>query len=104
MAAKKNDKGDKGGGGGGGNPNQVVLQVSVGGAPAVSVTVNKNAPLHTIIPEALRESQTTGQGPDNWDIKDKPGNLLDRDKKIEDFNFAAGTILFLTLKTGEAGA
>ncbi|MBA3752774.1 MAG: DUF2604 domain-containing protein [Nitrospira sp.] len=99
MAKKKDEKGS----GGGGNPNEVVLQVSVGGAPAVSVTANKNSPLHTIIPEALRESQTTGQGPDNWDIKDKPGNLLDPKQKIEEFNFPPDTILFLTLKTGEAG-
>lgn len=102
MATKKNGKG---GGGGGGNTNEVVIQVSVGGGPAVSVTANKNAPLHTIIPEALRLTQTTGQqGPDNWDIKDKAGALLDRNGKIEDFNFPVGTILFISLKTGEAGA
>lgn len=79
------------------------LTVVVNGQ-AVEVSANENAPLRTIIPEALRESGNLGQPQDNWELKDAAGNLLPLDKKIEEFGFTPETKLFLSLKAGVAGA
>jgi len=83
-------------------PNKVTLTVVVNGSPT-EVTANVNAPIHTIIPEALRETENTGQPPENWELRDEPGDLLDPQRKIEDFGFAPGTKLFLSLKAGVGG-
>jgi len=83
-------------------PNQVTFTVVVNGSPT-EVTANVNAPIHTVIPEALNETDNKGQPPENWELRDEPGNLLDPQRKIEDFNFAPGTKLFLSLKAGIGG-
>lgn len=83
-------------------PNQVTFTVVVNGSPT-QVTANVHAPIHTVIPEALHETDNTGQPPENWELRDEPGNLLDPKRKIEDFNFAPGTKLFLSLKAGIGG-
>jgi len=79
------------------------LTVVVNGQP-VEVKVNEHAPLQTVIPHALKESGNVGQPPENWELKDAAGNLLDLNKKIEDFHFADDVKLFLSLKAGVAGA
>ena len=82
--------------------NRETLTVIVNGR-AVEVEVNDNAPLHTLITKALAESHNTGQPPENWELRDQDGNVLDRDRKIGDFHFAAGALLSLTLKSGIGG-
>lgn len=82
--------------------NQIMLRVVVNGTP-VELTANVHAPLHTVIREALRLSNNVGQPPENWELKDLAGNLLDPDKKVEDYNIAPGATLFLSLKAGAAG-
>ena len=84
------------------NPNEIHLTVVVNGA-STDVKANVNAPLHTIIPEALRETGNTGQPPENWRILDQPGNQLDPGRRIEDYNFIGGTRLFLSLREGVGG-
>jgi len=84
------------------NKNEITLTVVVNGNPT-EVTANVNAPVHTVIPEALRETDNTGQPPENWELRDEPGNLLDPLRKIEEFGFAPGTKLFLSLKAGIGG-
>jgi len=79
------------------------LVVIVNGQPTV-VTANLNAPLHTIIPKALEQTNNLGQPPDNWELRDAAGVLLDGSKKIEDFNFPADAKLFLNLKAGIGGS
>ena len=78
------------------------LTVVVNGQP-VEVDVNIHAPLRTVIPKALHDSGNVGQPPENWELKDAAGNLLDLDKKIEDYHFSPETTLFLSLKAGVAG-
>jgi len=82
--------------------NKITLTVIVNGQPT-QVTANLNAPLHTVIPEALKESGNVGQKPDAWELKDVSGNLLDISKKIEEYGFTSDTKLFLSLKAGVAG-
>jgi len=84
------------------NKNQITLTVIVNGKPT-QVTANVHAPLHTIIPEALKQTGNVGQPPENWELKDEQGNPLDGNKKIEEFGFAIDAKIFLSLKAGVAG-
>lgn len=82
--------------------NKETLTVVVNGRP-VEIEANIQAPLRTIIPKALEESGNTGQPPENWELRDAAGNLLDLQKKIRDFEFGAAISLFLNLKAGIGG-
>lgn len=82
--------------------NEIELTVVVNGQ-SVQVSGNRNAPLHTIIPKALHESGNVGQPPDNWELRDVAGALLDINQKIDAFSFNAETKLFLNLKAGVGG-
>lgn len=85
-----------------GSKNKVALTIVVNG-DAVSVEANMNAPLHTVITKALSESGNLGQPPENWELKDEAGAVLDASKKIEELGLVAGQKLFLSLKAGAAG-
>jgi len=78
------------------------LAVIVNGQPTV-VAANPNAPLHTIIEPALRQTGNTGQPPDAWELRDANGEILDGARKIKDFDFAPGTRIFLNLRAGVGG-
>ncbi len=82
--------------------NKITLKIVVNGQP-FDVKGNINAPLHTLIPEALKTSNNVGQPPENWELKDVGGTVLDGSKKIGEFNFTKDTTLFLSLKAGIAG-
>lgn len=81
---------------------KVALAVVVNGQATV-VEANVNAPLHTIIPKALEQTGNTGQPPDNWELRDAQGTLLDTSQKISSFGFDSDTKLFLNLKAGVGG-
>jgi hypothetical protein len=83
--------------------NKVQLAIVVNGQ-ATLVEANINAPLHTVIPRALEATGNTGQPPENWELRDSAGTLLDTSKKISSFNFPADIRLFLSLKAGVGGA
>jgi hypothetical protein len=82
--------------------NKVQLAVIVNGQPTV-VEANLNAPLETVIPRALEQTGNTGQPPENWELRDAQGTLLDTSKKIASFDFPPGVQLFLNLKAGVGG-
>ena len=84
------------------NDNKLTLTVVVNGQPA-EVTTNVNAPLHTVIPEALTKTGNVGQPPENWELKDANGAALELSKNISEFGFTRETKLFLSLKAGVAG-
>jgi hypothetical protein len=83
-------------------PNKIDLAIIVNGQPTM-VEANLNAPLRTVVEKALQQTNTTGQGPDQWELRDASGNELPLDQKIKDFNFVAGVQLFLNLKAGVGG-
>lgn len=85
-----------------GNKNKETITVVVNGTPT-EVDANLRAPLRTIIPKALAQTGNTGQPPEQWELKDAAGTLLDPDAKIEEFHFAPGTTLFLSLQAGVGG-
>ena len=83
-------------------PKKISITVIVNGQPTV-VDEAKNAPLSTIIPDALRQTGNSGQPPENWELRDADGNLLDLNKKIGDYGFTDKARLFLNLKAGVGG-
>jgi ABC-type Zn2+ transport system substrate-binding protein/surface adhesin len=81
---------------------KLVLTVVVGGT-ATEVEANPEAPINSIIPIALKQTGNEGQPPENWQLKDTQGTILDINKKIEDFHFSCDVKLFLSLKAGVGG-
>jgi hypothetical protein len=81
----------------------IEITVVVNGQPT-AVSANTNSPLHTIIPRALHNTGNSGQPPENWELRDAGGTLLDTSKKIETFGFPSGVTLFLSLKAGVGGS
>jgi hypothetical protein len=81
---------------------KIGLTVVVNGAPTV-VEANLNAPLKSIIGKALEQTGNTGQPPDNWELRDAAGTVLDLDAKIGTFGFDSDTRLFLNLRAGVGG-
>jgi hypothetical protein len=82
---------------------QIEIAVVVNGQPTV-VHANPNSPLKSVIPKALEATGNTGQPPENWELRDANGTLLDGSKKIESFGFPPDVQLFLNLKAGVGGA
>jgi len=78
------------------------ITVVVNGTPT-EVDVNDNAPLHTLIPKAIQQTDNMGQPLNKWVLKDADGNTLDTDEKIGDFRFPDGVKLFLSLTAGIGG-
>lgn len=84
------------------HPNKIDVEIVVNGTPT-TVEANVNAPLHTVIGKALEQTSNTGQPQENWDLKDESGNMLDLNKKVGGYNFAADITLYLSLKAGVGG-
>ncbi len=82
--------------------NKIQITVVVNGQPVV-VEANEHAPLKIIIPSALEQTGNTGQPPDNWELRDAQGTLLDTSRKISSFGFSPDVQLFLNLKAGVGG-
>ena len=80
-------------------PKKIPLTIVVDGKPTVVDAVLED-PLRSIIEPALRQTGTSGQPPEDWEIHDSDGNLLDPNKRIEDYPFTEKTTLFLSLKAG----
>lgn len=85
-----------------GQDNLITLNVIVSGTPT-EVRVNTNAPLHVAAKRALQQTGNEGRPLEDWDVKDEAGNLLDPDKKIEEYGLAEGATIFLSLKAGVGG-
>jgi hypothetical protein len=82
---------------------KIEIVVVVNGQPTL-VSAELNAPLQTIIPKALEQTHNTGQPPENWELRDQNGTLLDLHEKISAFGFPADVKLFLNLKAGVGGS
>ena len=84
------------------DPKKISISVVVNGQPT-DVDAFENEPLGSIIPDALRQTDNTGQPPENWELRDADGILLDLDKTIGDYGFPPKYRLFLNLKAGVGG-
>ena len=81
----------------------IPLTVVVNGQPTVVDAVVEE-PLRAVIEPALRQTGNSGQPAENWELRDADGDLLDLEKKIEDYPFTEKTRLFLSLKAGVGGS
>jgi hypothetical protein len=83
--------------------NKVSLVIVVNGSETVT-EANLNAPLRTVAQHALNESGNHGRPLSDWEFKNEAGELLDLSRKVGEFGFAPGTVLYLTLLVGVNGA
>ena len=67
------------------------------------VHVNFEAPLAIAVERALVESHNTGRPPDEWEVRNAAGVLLEKDRTIEDLGLKNGARLFLSLRVGAGG-
>ena len=81
---------------------KVLLIVVVNGQPT-DINAVVEDPLGSIIPEALQKTENKGQPPENWELRDSDGSLLDLDKSVGDYGFPPKFRLFLNLKAGVGG-
>lgn len=82
--------------------NKISLTIVVNGAET-PVEANVNAPLHTVAEHALKESGNTGRPLSDWELKDPNGTPLDLSRKVGEYAFGDGTVLYLTLTVGVNG-
>jgi hypothetical protein len=67
------------------------------------VAANQKLALHSVIPSALEQAGYEGWAPDNWEVRDVAGTLLDTTKRIAAFKFGEGARLYLNLRAGVGG-
>ena len=84
-------------------PKKTEITVIVNGQPT-GVFAIEDEPVGNIIPDALRQTGNSGQPPENWELRDADGNLLDLGKKFGDYAFPEKVHLFLNLKAGVGGS
>lgn len=82
--------------------NQIQVEVIVNGE-STTVDANANAPLQSLIGQALQQTGNQGQPPDNWELRDEEGNILDLNTTISDIDLTGDRKLFLNLKAGVGG-
>jgi hypothetical protein len=102
----ENDDGDAHGGGddrGHHEPDVVKITMVVNGQP-VTIKATEQERLSDVRQRALTETQNLAQPPENWEIKNEAGAVLDPDKRVGDYHFGKEVTLFLSLKAGAAGA
>ena len=67
------------------------------------VEVNVEASLALAVERALVESRNTGRPPDEWEVRNAAGVLLEKGRTIEDLGLKNGARLFLSLRVGAGG-
>lgn len=61
------------------------------------------APLMEAVQRALAESDNTGRPPDEWEVRDASGVLLENNRTPKELGLLEGTRLFLSLRVGAGG-
>lgn len=85
-----------------GGHNLITVKVIVNGTPT-EVQTNVNAPLKSVVEKALEQTGNTGRPVEDWELKFN-GQVLDLNKKVEDYNIRNGAELFLSLRAGQGGS
>ena len=65
--------------------------------------VSANAPLTAAVERALKGSGNTGRPPEEWEVRNMDGVLLERSRTPEELCLNDGTRLFLSLRVGAGG-
>lgn len=90
------------GGDGGLTPASVAITVVVNGAPTL-VHAMPSDTLGDVRKQALNQTNNIAQPPENWELKNEEGEVLDADKKVGSRHFGPSVTLFLSLSAGVAG-
>jgi hypothetical protein len=80
----------------------VRITMVVNGQPVV-IEAEEKEKLAEVRRRALHETQNVAQPPENWEIKDEAGTVLDPEKHVGEYHFGKEVTLFLSLKAGAAG-
>ena len=83
--------------------NKISLVVVVNGAET-TVEANINAPIQVVAQHALNSTGDHARPLSEWELKDDQGRTLDLSRKVKDFGFADGAVLYLTLAVGVNGS
>jgi hypothetical protein len=67
------------------------------------VRFNVKEPLHAARNKALADSGNTGRPPNEWEVRNEAGVLLEANAKLESLGLQSGTRLFLSLGVGGGG-
>jgi hypothetical protein len=67
------------------------------------VEANAHEPLLSAVQKALATSRNTGRPPEEWEVRDANGVLLEKNRKIGDIGLRDGAQLFLSLRVGAGG-
>jgi hypothetical protein len=81
---------------------RVRITMVVNGQPVV-IEAEEKEKLAEVRRRALHETQNLAQPPENWEIKDEAGTVLDPEKHVGECHFGKEVTLFLSLKAGAAG-
>jgi len=67
------------------------------------IEANTQAPLIEAVQRALAESDNMGRSPDEWEVRDASGVLLEKNRSPNDLGLIEGVRLFLSLSVGAGG-
>jgi predicted ribosome quality control (RQC) complex YloA/Tae2 family protein len=81
----------------------VKIIMVVNGQP-VTIEATEQEKLSEVRQRALTDTQNLAQPPENWEIKNEAGTVLDPEKRVGEYHFGKEVTLFLSLKAGVAGA
>lgn len=69
----------------------------------LSIDVNVDAPLIEAVQRVLEESNNTGRPPEEWEVRDVGGVLLEINRTPKELGLQEGARLFLSLRVGAGG-
>jgi hypothetical protein len=81
----------------------VVEITAVVAGKGVLIEARKDQTLADVRDEALKRTDNVGQPPENWEIKDEAGHVLNPATTVGDCHFGPQVTLYITLKAGAAG-
>jgi len=67
------------------------------------IEANINAPLMEAVQRALAKSDNKGRPPEEWEVRDANGVLLEKHRTPKDIGLVEGVRLFLSLRVGAGG-
>ena len=79
------------------------IEIVVNGKPE-QVKVALDQQVGEVVKAALKQSGNSGQPPEQWELRDETGQVLDVSKTVAVLDIKEGAKLFLNLKAGVGGS
>ncbi|MCY3883591.1 MAG: DUF2604 domain-containing protein [Gammaproteobacteria bacterium] len=79
------------------------LNVVVNGQP-VTVEVDIEMLMQTVVLDALKKTGNSGQAEENWELRDSDGRIIDLNKAFGALDLKPDATLFLNLRAGIGGS